>query len=426
MSNIFQRIKKEFQKLGPGFVTGAADDDPSGIATYSITGAQFGYKLTFMSWITIPMMIAIQETCARIGMLTGMGLAGVIKQYYSKKILYFTVTLLFVANTINIGTDLGVMAASIEMVTGINFFIWLILVTLITLLAEILIPYRIYAKILKFASFFLLVYLLTSFLVTPDWITVFKNLVTPYFSISREYFMAIVGFLGTSISPYLFFWQASEEVEDEIAAGKTGDFADKKPFVSGRELKMMRRDTDIGMVFSQIISFFIVITTASTLFANGIHDIETPNQAALALKPLAGNFTYLLFTVGIVGIGLQSIPVLAGSAAYAVSESLGVKEGLSKKFFQAKIFYLTIAVSTIIGLLINLLGINIIRALYYTAIINGVAAVPLIYLIMKLGSNEKVVGKNKPSAKIRFFGWAAFVLMFLAAVFMFLSIFGII
>lgn len=426
MINLLRRIKSEYKKLGPGFITGAADDDPSGIATYSITGAQFGYKLTFLAWITIPMMIAVQETCARIGMLTGTGLAGVIKKYYSRKILYLAVSLLFIANTINIGTDLGVMAASIEMITGVNFIFWLIIVTIITILAEILIPYKIYSGILKFTSFFLMVYILTSFMVTPDWIVVLKNLVTPYFVMSRDYFMTIVGFLGTSISPYLFFWQASEEVEDEISQGKIKDFAESKPFVSGRELKSMRRDTDVGMIFSQMISFFIVLTTASTLFAHGIYDIESPNQAALALKPLAGDFTYLLFTIGIVGIGLQSIPVLAGSVAYAVSETLGVKEGLSKKFYQAKIFYLTIAASTIIGLFINLLGINTIRALFYAAIINGVVAVPLIFLIMKLGSNELVVGKNVSSSKTKFFGWLAFSLMFASAVFMFLSMAGLI
>lgn len=427
MINIFKKIKKEFDELGPGFVTGAADDDPSGIATYSIAGAQFGYQMSFLSWVLLPMMIAVQEACARIGMTSGMGLAGVLKKFYSKKLLITAVILLSVANIINIGADLGVMAATSQMVTGLPFIFWLITITVITILAEIFIPYKTYAKVLKITGLFLLVYVITAFLVTKDWLNVAVQTIIPHLTVSKEYLMTAVGFLGTTISPYLFFWQASEEVEEEIEEGKIKDFSvTKRPFVTGREIRSMRKDTVVGMFFSNIITLFIVFTTAATLHTSGITNITSPQEAALALRPLAGNFTYLLFTIGIVGIGLQSVPVLAGSVAYAIAETFGFKEGLFKTFNKAKLFYATIAVATLIGISINILGINAMQALYYAAVINGLVAVPLIFIILRLSDDKRVVGENLTPKKYRFFGWITFIFMFLAALFMFLSMVEII
>jgi Mn2+/Fe2+ NRAMP family transporter len=425
MREFWEKTKKTLKTLGPGFITGSADDDPSGIATYSIAGAQFGFNLSFLSWFLVPLMISIQEACARIGMVSGMGLAGVLKKYYSRKLLIFTVVSLLIANIINIGADLGVMAASLQMVFGRSFLYWLIAITLLTIAAEIFIPYKTYAVFLRIFGFFLLVYIITSFLAVNDWVYVIKESITPHLILSKDYLMTAVGFLGTTISPYLFFWQASEEVEEEILKGKLRDFGINKPKMSGREIKTMRKDTEIGMIFSNLITFFIVTTTAVTLNKNGILNIETPQQAALALKPLAGDLTYLLFAVGIIGIGLQAVPVLAGGVAYAVSETFGFKEGLFQSFNRAKIFYLTIAVSTIIGFLINLLNINSMRALYYSAIINGIIAVPLIFIIMRLADDKRVVGVYKSPWKIKFFGWFTFFLMFIAALLMIIFLLGL-
>jgi NRAMP (natural resistance-associated macrophage protein)-like metal ion transporter len=275
-----QKIKKLFRKVGPGFITGAADDDPSGIATYSIAGAQFGYRLSWLSLFLLPMMIAIQEMCGRIGMVSGMGLAGTIKKFYSKKLLLLAVTLLIVANTINISADLGIMAASLEMLIGWPFLIWLVLVTLLTLVLEIFVSYKRYSTFLKFMGLSLLVYGLTMLITKQDWGEVARNTLIPHLNFNGVYLMTMVGFIGTTISPYLFFWQASEEVEEEIEDGQVKDF-DKKPKVGRRQIAFLRRDTIVGMVFSNIVAFFIVLTAAATLHANGITDIETPYQAAL-------------------------------------------------------------------------------------------------------------------------------------------------
>ncbi len=426
MFKFLKKIKKQANILGPGFITGAADDDPSGIATYSIAGAQFGYKLSFLSWLLIPMMIAVQEASARVGLITGKGLVGVIKTYYPKTLLIITVLLLLIANIINIGADLGIMAQSAKMVFGFTFGFWLIIISAITIMAEIFIPYRIYAKFLRVTSMFLLVYVLTSFLVIKDWAMVLRHTITPYLSLEKDFLLTIVGFLGTTISPYLFFWQASQEIEEKIDKGLTSDFGQKKPTLSGREVRAMRQDTNIGMIFSNLITFFIIATTAVTLNQNGIFDIKTPNEAALALKPIAGDLAFILFAIGIIGIGLQSIPVLAGSIAYAVAETFGLEEGLFKNFNQAKLFYLTIAFSIIVGVFINVFNINTIQALFYSAIINGVISVPLIFIIMKIANDKKIVGQNTSPPKLKFFGWLAFVFMLMTVTLMIASLLKII
>ena len=404
---ILKNIKNFFRKIGPGFVTGAADDDPSGIATYSIAGAQYGYRMGWLALFLWPAMVTIQEMCGRIGMASGRGLAGVIKKYHSKRLLFMAVSLLAIANTINIGADLGIMAASMQMLFGLNFFGWLIFVGVVAVLMEIIIPYKKYSGILKWLGLSLGVYVITAFMVKQDWGKIVFNTFIPQIEFNLGYVMTMIGFLGTTISPYLFFWQASEEIEEEIADGKVKDFG-CKPEVKPKEITAMRRDTKIGMLFSNLMTFSIIITTAATLHANGITNIETPQQAALALKPLAGNFAYILFAVGIIGIGWQSIPVLAGSVGYAVAEAFGFKEGLSKNFKKAKMFYGIIAVATIVGLVMNLLQINIMSALYYAAVINGIASVPLIAIIIKLSDDEKIVGKFKTSKTNRLIAWITF------------------
>jgi NRAMP (natural resistance-associated macrophage protein)-like metal ion transporter len=413
------RTKKNniFKNIGPGFVTGAADDDPSGIATYSIAGAQYGYKLAWLALFLWPAMVAIQEMCGRIGMASGRGLAGVIKKYHSKKLLFMAVSLLAVANVINIGADLGIIAASIQMIFGLNFFGWLIFAGILIIAMEIVIPYKKYSGILKWLGLSLVVYVVTAFMVKQDWKAIAWNTFIPQIKFDLNYILTMIGFLGTTISPYLFFWQAAEEIEEEIADGKAADF-DSKPDISRREIKEMGRDTKIGMLFSNVMTFFIILTTAATLHAHGIVDIETPQQAALALRPLAGNFAYILFAVGTIGIGWQSIPVLAGSVGYAVSEAFGLKEGLSKKFKKAKIFYIIIAWATIIGLVMNLLHINIIKALYYAAVINGIAAVPLIAIIIKLGDDPRIVGRFKTKKKYRIIAWVTFGFMLISVLLM--------
>lgn len=414
--------KRIFKKIGPGFVTGAADDDPSGIATYSIAGAKFGLGMSWLSVFLLPAMIAIQEMCGRLGLITGRGLASIIRKYSSKKVMWFAVLLLGLANTINIGANLGIMASSLQMILGLPFFFWLFLVAMGIVILEIWIPYRIYSESLKWLGSLLLVYVVTAFLVKPDWVEVINATLVPRISWSMDYVMTLVAFLGTTISPYLFFWQTSQEVEEEISDGKSkiSDF-NQKPEVTGGMVKKMRLDTAIGMFFSNLMTFFIILTTAYTLNKNGIYAINGAEDAAIALKPLAGEFAYLLFTLGIVGIGLQAVPVLAGSIAYAFSEALGIKEGLGKSFNKAKGFYLIIALSTMVGVLMNMLGVNTIQALYYSAVVNGIVAVPLIFIIIRLADSEKVVGKFRTGNFQRVVAWLTFGFMALAVLLMFFN-----
>ena len=421
ISQLIKLVKYKFSRLGPGFITGAADDDPSGIATYSIAGAQFGYKLNWLSLFLTPLMISIQEMCGRIGMVSGMGLAGAIKKYYSKKLLYFAITLLFIANTINIGANLGIMAASLQMIAGLPFIFWLIVITIFTLIMEIFISYDKYSRYLKWMGLTLLVYGITALLVKQDWPLVIRQTVIPHIEFNLNYLMTMVAFLGTTISPYLFFWQASEEVEEEIKEGKIAEF-DESPHILETEIRHMQKDTSVGMFFSNLIAACIILTTAGTPHVNGITNIETPQQAALALRPLAGDFAYLLFAFGIIGIGLQSVPILAGGVAYAFAESFGFKEGLAKKLTEAKAFYATIGFATIVGALMNLIGINPVKALFYTAVVNGIIAVPLIALIIKLADDERIVGKYKSGKWSNIMGWITFAFMATAVVTMFVSI----
>ena len=422
MKKIFHKIKSTLSHLGPGFVTGAADDDPSGIATYSIVGAQFGYKLLWLTPFLLPMMIAVQDLCGRIGLCSGMGLAGAIKKYYSKKLLYFAVFLLVIANVINICADLGFIAACLEMILGSPFYYWLIFITFGTIFLEIFISYKKYSQILKWLSLTLLVYPVTALITKQNWVEVARFTFLPYLELNLPFLLAMVGFIGTTISPYLFFWQAGEEVEEEIKDGQIKDF-NFRPKVFRRQISHLQKDTIVGMIFSNLIAAFIVLTTASTLHQMGITDIETSQQVALALRPLAGDFAFLLFTVGIIGIGLQAVPILAGGVAYSISETFNFKEGLSKKFSQAKIFYLVIAAATIIGALLNIVGINPVRALFYTAVLNGVVSVPLIVVIIRLSSDERVVGKYKTGKKEKILTWLTFTFIFISLLLTLFSVF---
>ena len=418
MPKPFKLIKEKLKSLGPGFITGAADDDPSGVTTYSIAGAQYGYKLNWLSLFLIPMMVAIQEMSARIGLLSGRGLAGTIKKYYPRNVLLLTVSLLAIANIINIGADLGMMAESVKMIFGLPFLFWLAIIAIFTIVMEILIPYDKYYNFLKWMGCSLLVYMVTAFLVKQDWKELVLNTLIPHIELNLNYIMTLVGFIGTTISPYLFFWEAAEEVEEEIKEGKIKDFS-QHPKVSAATIKHMRKDTVAGMIFSNLVSTFIVITAAATLHVNGITNIETPYQAALALKPLAGNFAFFLFTFGIVAIGLQSIPILAGGVAYAFSETFGFKEGLSKKFRQAKFFYIILAIATGVGAILNISGINPIKALFYTAIINGVISIPLIAIIIKLADDPRVVGDRKTPKKIKIIAYITLIFITISALLMF-------
>jgi len=386
-------IEKDIlRSIGPGFVTGAADDDPSGIATYSQTGALFGFSQLWIALFSYPFMVAVQEMCGRIGLVTGKGLSGVIKEHYSKKILYGAVLLLLIANTINIGADLGAMADSLGLVIKAPFVIWLIIITFTTLFLEIFVSYPSYVKFLKYLTLFLFAYVITAFLVRPNWGTIAYSTFVPHISLSRDYLLNVAAFLGTTISPYLFFWQADEEVEEEIVKGEIKAIGLGIPKFEKKDIRNMRIDTFTGMFFSNMITFFILVTAASTLGAHGMREIQTASQAASALRPLAGNLAFLLFALGIIGTGLIAVPVLAGSAGYAISEAFNWHAGLGKKFNQAHGFYLVIALATLVGLLVNFSPIGSITMLYYSAILNGVLAPPLLILILLVSNNEKILG----------------------------------
>lgn len=407
------KLKVYLKSLGPGLITGASDDDPAGIGTYSQTGAQFGYGQLWTALFTFPMMTAVQEMCARIALQTGSGLAEVIRKHYPKPLLYACVALLTVANTINIGADLGAMAAAGQMLLDIPFAAWLIAMALISVLLEIFVAYKRYARVLRIATLTLLVYVLVVFVVPQDWGQALRGTLIPTLQWNKEYLLNLVAVLGTTISPYLFFWQASEEVEEQIEEGKVTPR--QRRGTTKTELKWMRADVLGGMFFSNVVMWFIIATAASTLFKNGIHDIDSAPKAAEALRPIAGDFAYGLFAAGIIGTGLLAVPVLAGSAAYAVAETFHLREGLYLKLRQAPGFYGVIALSIAIGAAINFLGINPIQALYYSAVLNGVVAPPLLVIIMLVGGNPEIM-KNRVNGRVsKWLGWVTTVLMGICA-----------
>jgi Mn2+/Fe2+ NRAMP family transporter len=409
--------------LGPGVITGASDDDPSGIGTYSTVGSSYGLGLSWLALYLLPMMSAIQETVARIGIVTSKGLAGAIGKHYGRKILFPLVLLLIIANTVNIGADIGAMVASFQLILPVNFYLGAILLTLFMLFLEITFAYHRYAKVLKWLTLSLAGYIITGIIIRPDWIAILKSLAVPKISFNASFVAAMVAVMGTTITPYLFFWQASEEVEEEKDKGTLGEH---RVLAVKREIKEMRKDTYTGMALANIVFLFIIITTAFVLNKNGITNINSASEAAAALKPLAGNLASVLFTIGIFGVGLLAVPVLAGASAYAISELFKWNEGLSRKYSKAKGFYGVIIWSMIVGLLMNLIGINPIKALYYAAIVNGVAAPILMFFIFKIGRDKKIMGDFISPRWVNIWGTVATFLMGGAAIVMaILAVFGI-
>ena len=402
-----------FKALGPGLITGASDDDPSGIGTYSSVGAKFGFAIIWMAAWLLPVMLAVQEACARIGIVTNRGLAGVLTRHYRKKIVIVIVFLLVVANVINIGADIGAMAASLTMLTHLNYYLAAILFAAVTIILEVFIGYHIYVKFLKWLSFSVLAYVVAGMVIHPEWLNVFRYAFVPKIYFNAEYVFAMIAVFGTTITPYLFFWQASEEVEENDLKKNSGFF--KKYSVHSR-IRAMRTDVGTGMVLANVVFFFIVLTTAQVLFKNGITEINSAEQAAQALRPFAGDYAYFLFALGIIGTGMLAIPVLAGSGAYAIAEMFKWKEGLELKFSQAKGFYLVIIFSVLVGLSLNFFGINPIKALYYSAYLNGIIAIPLLIAIMIVGNDKKIMGQETHPAWVIIFGWLSVVFMSLAVV----------
>ncbi|HEY5383261.1 MAG TPA: divalent metal cation transporter [Candidatus Paceibacterota bacterium] len=410
----FKAAEEYFNTLGPGLTTGAADDDPSGIATYSQTGAQYGFQLLWLSLFSFPLMAVVQEMCARIGLVTGEGLAANIRRQYPKKVLYLCVSLLFVANTFNLGADLGAMAKATQLlVPGAQFAFLIIGFALVSLLLQIFTTYARYAKYLKYLTLVLLSYVLTAFMIHLDWGHIVLSTLMPTISFSRGQLLLICAILGTTISPYLFFWQTSQEVEEEILRGKD-TLQLRRAKTSKEELSRMRTDVWTGMFFSNIVMFFIIVVCAATLAVHGITNIATADQAALALRPLAGEGAYLLFALGIIGTGMLAIPTLAGSASYAISESFKWNTGLYRKLKEAYAFYGVIIVSMIIGLLLNFTHLDPIKALIYSAVANGLIAPVVLVLIVQLSSNKKIMGAHANNALTKWVGWVTVGLMTIA------------
>ncbi|WP_254366795.1 NRAMP family divalent metal transporter [Paraburkholderia sp. NMBU_R16] len=406
------------EKLGPGLVTGAADDDPSGIATYSQAGAQFGFNMLWVAFVTYPLMVAIQVISARLGRVSGHGLATNIRCHYPAWLLYGSVLLLLVANTINIAADLGAMGAALNLVVGGPTHVYTVALGVLSVVLQVFVPYRSYVRVLKWLTLALFAYVATVFVVEVPWQNVLMRTLAPQLSWKRDYLTTIVAVLGTTISPYLFFWQASQEVEE--MRGQAGQRALKHaPRQGPASLRRIRMDTWIGMGVSNVVAFFIILTTAATLHAHGVTDIQTSAQAALALKPIAGRFAFTLFSLGIVGTGLLALPVLAGSAAYAMAGTFNWRNSLALKPRLAKRFYAIIVLSTLVGLAMGFTRIDPVKALYWSAVINGVVSVPIMALIMFMAVNPKVMGNFVIPLHLRVTGWIATIAMAAAALAMF-------
>jgi NRAMP (natural resistance-associated macrophage protein)-like metal ion transporter len=421
------------KSLGPGIITGAADEDPSTIGTYSQAGAQFGFGMLWLALFQYPMIAVVQEMCARIGLVTGSGLAAVIKKKYSKKIVLAISSLILIANTINIGADIGAMAASVKLffpqlpvsIASLSF-------TAFIVISQMLLPYNKYVKILKYLTISLFAYVVTAILVGGNWEDIFVSSIIPYFELTPTFAMMFVAIFGATLTPYAFFWQASEEAEEDVDRHRITEISkeDNSPKISKKEVRLMRSDVAIGMALSQLVMWSIITTRATTLHHNGITDIQTADQAARSLQPLvktfpaAGEVSKTIFALGIIGTGLLAIPVLAGASGYALSDVFGWKQGLSKTLKQAKSFHVLIAASTVIGLLINFANIDPIRALIYSAMINGVIAAPILIAVMKI-ANDKTILKDKVNGKLsNGIGWIAVIAMGISVAIMFISLGG--
>ena len=424
----FSSTKEKLKSLGPGLITGASDDDPSGIATFSQAGAQFGFGMLWMALFQYPMMTVIQEICARIGLVTGSGLGGILKKKYSKKILIPLSGLVLIANTINIAADIAAMGAAVRLlIPQVPIFITTIFFVIFIVGLEIVVPYQKYMKILKYTALSLLSYIITAIIVGGSWSQILTFSVIPHIEIKPEFATMFVAIIGTSISPYLFFWQASEEAEEDVAKQKIKEIGKGNPEVTKKEIKLMRIDIAVGIAFAELIVWAIVITTAGSLHTHGVTDIQSSEQAAKALEPLvktfphAGEIAKAIFAFGIIGTGLLAIPVLAGSSGYILADTFGWKQGLNKKFNQAKAFYIVIAAATSIGLLINFVNIDPIRALVYAAVINAITSIPILFAVLKI-SNDKNFLKTETNGKLsNTIGWITFIVMGISVIIMFIS-----
>ncbi len=407
------KLRRFFSDLGPGLITGAADDDPSGVSTYSVAGASFGFGQLWTPIFSFPLMSAVQLMCARLGLVTGLGLAGVIRKRYSRRVLWSACALLAVANTFNIGADLGGMAAAMEMMTGLRAYIWLPLFAALIIALLIWSSYRFIARAFKWLTLVLFAYVAAAFLAHPDWGSVLRATLVPHVEWNARYLATFVAVMGTTISPYLFFWQAAEEVEEERAMGRLSLHARRG--ATDEELRAARADVLTGMAFAGVVMYFIILTTGATLHASGRHDIETAAEAAEALRPLAGDAAYLLFTLGLVGTGMLGVPVLAGSAAYTIAEAMHWRGSLNDRPHLARKFYAVLAAAVILGLGLDYLGLNAVKMLFWAAVLNGVLAPPLVALVTLLTSDPKVMGNRVNSPVLRWLGWVTATVMFAAS-----------
>ena len=414
-------IRKVLKILGPGLVTGAADDDPSGIATYSSVGAQYGYSMLWTMIFIYPFMAGIQEISARLGRITGRGIAGNLRRFYPRWALYLVVGLLLIANIFNIGADIGAMGAAVNLLIGGPSLLYCVVVAVASVLLQVFIPYKTYSSVLKWLTLSLFAYVGTVFVTQVSWSEALRGTFLPALLFNRECMAALIAILGTTISPYLFFWQSGEEAEQMLATPRERPLREGSRQASEKPMQRIAIDTYLGMAFSNLIAYFIILTVAVTLHAHGKTDIDSAAQAAEALRPIVGPFASLLFSLGIVGTGLLALPVRGGSAAYAVGEALRWPVGLERKPREAKAFYGVLAVATLVGLLINFTKLDPIKALVWSAIINGVTAAPVMCFMMLMASNPKVVGKLHLPVYLRAVGRAAAAIMALAAIGMFLT-----
>lgn len=409
------------KKLGPGLITGAADDDPSGISTYSQAGAQFGFNMLWTVLFTYPLMVGIQVVSARIGRVSGHGLATNIRRHYPAWLLYSVVGLLLVANTINIAADVSAMGEALKLIVGGSAQMYAVVFGVLSLLLQVFIPYRRYVRILKWLTLALLAYVATAFVVHIPWSQVLVSALAPHMSWKPEYITTVVAVFGTTISPYLFFWQASQEVEEQLADPHARPLI-KAPQQAKANLRRIKMDTYVGMGFSNLVAFFIILTTAVTLNQHGVTDIQTSAQAATALRPIAGEFAFMLFSAGIIGTGLLAIPVLAGSSAYAMAGAFKWKNSLERAPMKAKHFYGIIAISTAIGIALGFTSIDPIKALYWSAVINGVISVPIMVVMMLMAVRPEIMGRFVISTALKLMGWLATLMMAAAVCAMLLTL----
>lgn len=412
-------IREFFRELGPGLITGAADDDPSGISTYSVTGAGFGFAQLWTALFSFPLMAAVQLMCARLGMVSGEGLACVIRRRYSPAVLLGSCILLVVANTVNIGADLAGMAEVMEMMTGVTAIVWIPFFAILIVTLLIFVNYRRIVNVFKWLTLVLFAYVIAAFLAKPDWGLVLRATFIPHMEWTSHYLATFIAILGTTISPYLFFWQAAQEVEEEQSMGRLT--VEERQGATNKELGAARNDVLTGTALSNLIMYFIIMTTGATLYATGHRDVETARQAAEALRPLAGNAAYLLFTLGLIGTGMLGVPVLAGSAAYAIAEGMAWRGSLNDKPALSRKFYAVIAVAVLAGAALYLIGIPAVRMLFLSAVVNGVLAPPLVVLVVLLTSDPTVMGERCNPPILRWIGWLTAFVMTAATIAMFVT-----